>query len=158
MDNEQEEIETGGNDAQLLASFLPARDVLCPKCGYSLRGLQTDTCPECSNTLRLVLQEAPVHAAWHTLGVIGLSSGIGFGWVVAADFAILYSTGSGLSLTGLSLFLSYATVLICGVLLWLWCRNRSRIAFMPRTTRIIMVAACFVVSAICGGAFAFTIQ
>ena len=39
----------------LLADFLAQHDAHCPKCNYVLRGLLTDTCPECSTPLRLTV-------------------------------------------------------------------------------------------------------
>ena len=35
-------------DAALLAAYLAERDVPCPACGYNLRGLKAQACPECT--------------------------------------------------------------------------------------------------------------
>lgn len=36
-----------------LIAYLAAHDAPCPGCGYNLRGLQTNSCPECGRTLSL---------------------------------------------------------------------------------------------------------
>ncbi len=61
----------------LLRAFLADRDVPCPGCGYNLRGLPSDRCPECNQplVLRVGLAE-PRLGAW--LGAVsGLLSGAG---------------------------------------------------------------------------------
>lgn len=44
------------SDTELLAAYLTDRDVSCPTCGYSLRGLTHPRCPECGRGLSLRLQ------------------------------------------------------------------------------------------------------
>ncbi len=54
-----------GPGSEGLRVFLAERDVACPNCGYNLRGLKGDTCPECSQRLVLsVALENPVSRAW----------------------------------------------------------------------------------------------
>jgi hypothetical protein len=55
------------NDASLLKEYLADRDVPCPICGYSLRGLQRADCPECAHQLLLgigLAQEGPTAYAF----------------------------------------------------------------------------------------------
>jgi len=40
-------------DAEALREFLAERDVACPGCGYSLRGVEQASCPECGEGLAL---------------------------------------------------------------------------------------------------------
>jgi hypothetical protein len=49
------------------------KDSFCRKCGYNLRGLQADSCPECGNflTSRTIIKGQRVRRNW--LGVIGLA-------------------------------------------------------------------------------------
>ena len=49
MDGERARAE----HACLLAEYLADRNVLCPLCGYNLRGLTSERCPECGESLRL---------------------------------------------------------------------------------------------------------
>ncbi|MFM9995442.1 MAG: YcxB family protein [Phycisphaerales bacterium] len=48
---------------ELLGDFLANRDLACPSCGYSLRGLRTDRCPECATHLSVELLTAPSRRA-----------------------------------------------------------------------------------------------
>jgi hypothetical protein len=42
-----------------MARYLHDRDVYCPGCGYNLRGVQTNVCPECGRSLTMqTLQQA----------------------------------------------------------------------------------------------------
>jgi hypothetical protein len=63
-----------GDTGQLI-EFLRDRDAPCPVCGYNLRNLTGDVCPECQETLRLT---------------IGLRHGR-FGWLLAAVTPGLFS-------------------------------------------------------------------
>ncbi len=38
--------------------YLADQDIYCPRCGYNLRGLQTEACPECDQRLELVIRRA----------------------------------------------------------------------------------------------------
>jgi hypothetical protein len=62
-----------------LIEFLRDRDVNCPLCGYNLRELASDRCPECGREVRLkVLAVEPFLKAWVTAAVaLGASAGIG---------------------------------------------------------------------------------
>ncbi len=54
--------EQAQSDAALLVAFLTDRDLPCPRCGYNLRGLTGDVCPECGNALaamRLAVPQIP---------------------------------------------------------------------------------------------------
>src|SRR5262245_16658234 len=69
------------SDADQLRSFLAATDAPCPNCNYNLRGLTSDSCPECNQrlTLRVGLVEprlGPLIAA-----ASGLLAGAGAGFV-----------------------------------------------------------------------------
>ncbi len=66
------------NDAEFLRSYLESRGVPCPGCGYDLRGLTGDHCPECNQPLVLAVRLAePKMAAW-LAGLVGLCMGVGF--------------------------------------------------------------------------------
>lgn len=64
-----------------LKHFLAENDVLCPECGYNLRGIATETCPECRATLRLQLERIPKpnpRRVWFVaaVGPLGALSGL----------------------------------------------------------------------------------
>jgi hypothetical protein len=80
------------SDEQLLKSYLADRDEACPACGYNLRGLASDACPECRQALRLsVVLERPVTKEWFTtiipLWIVGGGATVAMAivFVVAGD-------------------------------------------------------------------------
>lgn len=61
----------------VLADFLSERDTRCPSCSYSLRGCQSDRCPECGATLSLRLASERLGAGWWMGGVLGSAVSLG---------------------------------------------------------------------------------
>ena len=74
---------------RLLQLFLADRDIPCPGCGYNLRGLTTDRCPECNQplSLRVGLTE-PRLGPW-LAAISGALSGAGACLVCLALVVIL---------------------------------------------------------------------
>ena len=67
------------DDEHAFLWYVRDRDAACPLCGYNVRGLNTNRCPECGRELRLTLGLVEVNqAAWVTLVVVLCASG-GFG-------------------------------------------------------------------------------
>ena len=56
----------------LLQQYLAERDVPCPACGYNIRQLQGNTCPECGRELRLTLSVVGLSNTWITALVAAL--------------------------------------------------------------------------------------
>ena len=70
---------TGDEDAAMLRTFLAARDVPCPRCGYNLRAATGDRCAECGTVVRLgVSPVEPVMRAW-VVALVFASIGAGIG-------------------------------------------------------------------------------
>jgi len=57
------------SDDQQLAAFLQHRDEPCPVCGYNLRDLTGEVCPECRHHLRLTVGAHHVRFGWFLLTV-----------------------------------------------------------------------------------------
>ncbi len=73
-------------DPSGMVAWLAERDVPCPACGYNLRGLRADRCPECGRGLRLGLSLAePFLRAWVAL-LVALLLPAGFGLVLICGF------------------------------------------------------------------------
>lgn len=81
----------------LLQSFLADRDQPCPTCNYNLRGLTTDTCPEC---------RAPI-----VLGILGKLPQPKLAWFVGAVLALgaLLYGGYGCLMIGAIFFTKLGT-------------------------------------------------
>jgi len=62
----------------LLTEFLEANDAACPVCGYGLRGLRTDLCPECGVPIRLGVHTPDTRLASWITAVVTLSMTTGF--------------------------------------------------------------------------------
>jgi hypothetical protein len=76
------------DDAGALRGFLAERDVAFPNCGYDLRGLTKDACPECNQPLVLgvSLAEARMGAMLGTLAAL-------FGMGVTGLLFVLVAVG-----------------------------------------------------------------
>ena len=63
--------ETAGQDdvTRLLSMFLRGRDVPCPLCGYNLRDLTQQQCPECRHELRLTVGVTKPMFLWFLLAM-----------------------------------------------------------------------------------------
>src|SRR4051812_44872831 len=72
-----------------LRTYLADIDAPCPSCDYNLRGLTSDTCPECNQrlTLRVGLAEPRQRAFIGAL--VGLAMGAGFQGLLMAYFIIM---------------------------------------------------------------------
>lgn len=74
-------------ERDFLIAYLAERDVGCPKCSYSLRGLQEAICPECGQLIELrVLAPDPPMGAW-TFGLVWASGGAVFCLLLAVSLA-----------------------------------------------------------------------
>jgi hypothetical protein len=74
---------------ELLARFLGDRDVECPGCGYNLRDLTGERCPECGQDIVLHLQLAEPRQAALLTGLIGLSAGVGLNGLLVIYYLIV---------------------------------------------------------------------
>lgn len=61
-----------------LAAYLADRDEACPSCGYNLRGLASDRCPECMTELVLRVAMAEPRLGLFLSTVVAWSLGAGF--------------------------------------------------------------------------------
>lgn len=61
-----------------LAHYLADRDEACPSCGYNLRGLASDRCPECMTELVLRVAMAEPRLGLFLSTVVAWSLGAGF--------------------------------------------------------------------------------
>ncbi len=102
----------------LLRRFLTDRDAPCPACGYNLRNLQGNRCPECGDELVLKVNVAEPRLAALIAGLVGLSAGAGLNGLLILYGLIrilieqryssfmtefFVTTGAGLAVLGLAL-------------------------------------------------------
>jgi hypothetical protein len=134
----------------LLGQFLAGRDLLpCPNCGYNLRDLAGDRCPECGEELALRVQLSEPQMAAFLTGVVGLSAGAGFSGLILlygfiVTFFILRGGGGGNAARILAVTLGGLAVESGALLGWL--RFRGRLRTLPPPTRWALAAGCWALS------------
>lgn len=125
----------------LLEQFIRSTDSRCPACQHALASMQTNRCPNCSESLVLdvALSEPCSHAI--VAGSIGLAIGFGFNASLIGMFVL-----SDLPPTrrALPVYVGAAVLLLA---LFIWLASRRRLRSMSRTRRRFSVAACWLLSA-----------
>lgn len=128
-------------------AFLADRDVLCPGCGYNLRGLKGVACPECSRPVGLQVSGSdPVPRAliWT---LVACSAGFGFSMPLLVYIVAMIAARGGVSgrpdwWDALPLILGAATG---GVGVWL-CAGKWRVlSNTGRRRQLGMAVAAWVV-------------
>ncbi len=144
-------------DGGSLRAFLAERDTPCPGCGYNLRGLAGDRCPECNQGLVLGVQLQD--AAWGTLvgTIVALSIVAGIaGVMLAVVVSVSIATGRGPNeFLEAAMLIVYPLValLITGVPAALLARPRGRAWFRAKAVadrRVLLVVAIAVAVSLVG--------
>lgn len=98
-------------EQELLVEYLHDRNVPCPSCGYSLRGLKTGRCPECNQGLELGVVLCEVKWGAFIAGIAGCCAG----WMFCA-MILVYAIFKHLNLreaTPLLIGLGVSSLLLC---------------------------------------------
>jgi hypothetical protein len=123
-----------------LLRFVRDRDVECPGCGYNVRNLCNDRCPECGQRLELGLRLSEPRQGALIAGLVGLAAGFGLGGlllVYAAIVIVVMRERSG----GFDRFLciNASGFVVHGIALALWVRNWNRIRRLTPSVRRTLV-------------------
>ena len=132
------------NDA-MLTKFVASRDTPCPVCGYNLRGLQGNRCPECGRRLVLAVGTTEPRLAAFIAGLVGLSSGLGFSalLLIYVLFEAMFGR-RGFSPSMLEVRCSsWAAVGAAGV--WAWVRVRKRLGRLREAAKWGWVGAAWLI-------------
>ncbi len=127
-----------------LLRFVAGRNVACPGCGYNVRDLRTDRCPECGDQLELSLRLAEPRQGALIAGLVGLAAGAGLGGLLliyAAIMIVVVDRGGRLPMRFLGI--NAAGFLAHGGVLLLWVRNWSRIRRLNPQGRRLLVILCW---------------
>ena len=115
-------------ETELLESFLAGRSHPCPVCGYDLRDLRSDRCPECGRVLRLtVTQERPQRAAF-VIGLMAFAAPLGAS--LCAISGVFYHKLTGRAdwdFLRRPLVMNCIVLVLAAAALWLWLRFARRL-------------------------------
>jgi hypothetical protein len=127
-----------------LLRFVAGRDVECPGCGYNLRDLRTDRCPECGDQLELGLRLAEPRQGALIGGLVGLAAGAGLGGLLLVFGAITVLVMHR-NPADLAEFLGINSLgfLAHGIVLLFWVRNWGRIRRLSPHRRRMLVILCW---------------
>jgi hypothetical protein len=115
---------------ELLRAFLAERDLPCPLCGYNLRALTAEKCPECGSEVEITVGLTEPRMAAFIAGVVGLASGVGFNTLMLFWVAWMWVI-DGRRGPRLQEFLPLLIGLaVMSVALMLWLNRRRRIRAM----------------------------
>ena len=127
-----------------LRAHLADRDAACPSCGYNLRALTTDHCPECNQQIVLAIRLAEPRLGLWIAGAVALAAGAGFSGLLFAYFLVKIAPGG---LSGFERAFGLITgggFLVEGVLLALWVIFRGPIRrASPAARWALVILACF---------------
>ena len=133
-------------DSELLRLYLAPRDLPCPGCGYNLRGLAADACPECNQAITLRVNLAEPRQGEFIAGLLGLALGIGFSVAFLSMGLIFYLNYGAASGVLADLWPLPLNLLVESAALAAWIRGRRRFRRLPPGTRKVLVAACWLLS------------
>jgi hypothetical protein len=80
------------HDREELRRYIAERDIPCPGCGYNLRGLASNRCPECNRLLRLTVAAVDAGIGPLIAAALGLGSSGAAGAALLAVVACLVIT------------------------------------------------------------------
>jgi DNA-directed RNA polymerase subunit RPC12/RpoP len=138
IDRDASEVES----ADLLRRFLAGRDVVCPQCGYNLRDLMGDRCPECGEKIVLRVNLAEVKQKLLIAGLVGISAGVGLNGLLLIYVCIrcMIDGWRGGFDTRFTLINLIGFVAEAGALIfWLVCWRRIRRASAVRRSLLVMI-------------------
>lgn len=126
-----------------LVEYLSHRDEACPSCGYNLRGLKTDRCPECHELLRLRVGLAEPKLGTFIAGLVGLAAGAGFSILLVGFGLFMVATRNHNANMPKFFGITGGGFVVEGLLALAWVRQRRRVSRWSLATRIWLVAAAF---------------
>ena len=141
-----------------LTDYLAGRDEPCPACGYNLRDLCGDRCPECGDGLALRLGLADPRVGTLVAGLIGLSAGAGL-----SGLLLLYMVITLVRRMGPAEWLDFAAAtgipfVIEAAAVWAWVRCWPRVRRAPAGVRRALVGGCWALTLANLLVFSFTIR
>jgi hypothetical protein len=135
-----------GGDRGFLRAYLADRDVACPQCGYNLRALTGDTCPECGEKLALGVRMVEPKQAAPIAGLIGLSAGVGLNGLLLIYFFIRMAVRARGPFWHVFFFVNAIGLVVMGIALLVWLRRWRWIRGRELPVRWAWVGACWILA------------
>ena len=76
-------------ESELLKQLLALREIPCPVCGYNLRGIESDKCPECGAKLDLRVGSSDLKLGLWIAAILGVALPLGFGVIMTLLFSYI---------------------------------------------------------------------
>lgn len=135
-----------GSQADQLRAFVADADVPCPNCGYSLRALTADRCPECREHLTLEVRITNSRLGGLIGAGAGLLAGAGAGATFFTVMGLYAVKRGGFSDKSAAFALTYYPVIVAvveGLLAFFLLRAPGRTWFrrLPATFRALVILA-----------------
>ncbi len=130
----------------MLQTFLADRDAPCPGCGYNLRGLPGDRCPECNQHLSLRVGLTEPRMGWYLTALIGAAAGLGLSGLLLIYMLIQLSTRNGVPPLDYFAVHNCVGTVLHGSLLWWLARRGPRLRRWTLPARILLAAAMWVLT------------
>ncbi len=133
-------------DAEIVRLLADNRDLPCPGCGYNLRALSGNQCPECGALVSVQSLLARPRLSSLLAGVIALSAGAGLNGLLLIYVAILVLRGRGFP--PMTPFVMYNAIglLVQASALLVWLRTWRRIERMRPGRCAVLVSLCVLVT------------
>ena len=114
-------------ESELLKKLLALRELPCPVCGYNLRAIESDKCPECGAKLGLKVGSSDLKLGPWIAAILGVALPLGFGVIMTLFFSYIvfiegYSGDDVANILGSLLILT----IVEGVALGLLLRKRKK--------------------------------
>jgi hypothetical protein len=138
----------------LLAEFLQQREVLCPVCGYNLRGVRSIMCPECGARLDLRIGSIDLRLKYWLTSVLAIAIPLGFTTVMSlvAFVAMMLGEFSNDNDWTMAISAWLPTAGLVVLLTTLICK-RQRFLRQPKPSQRWLMTLTFAAGIILGGVF-----
>ena len=127
------ESEPGHSESELLKMLLAVRNISCPVCGYNLRGIASNKCPECGRSLELRVVSGDLRVTAWLVALLSAALPLGasvvftiIGLSVSIQTGFRFPHNTRLVVIFLLLCAVYSTTLLLAV------RGRRRIWKLPQ--------------------------
>ncbi len=127
-----------------LRAYLADHDTPCPNCGYNLRHLTGDACPECGQLVTLGVHLVEPRLGVFIAGLIGLAMSAGFSTLFLVMAGLESLTGRSMPPSQIVLYFAVGAVLSLG-LLAVWIGKRRWLRSFSRQGQRLAAVGCWIV-------------